>query len=186
MPHSLIFDPSDNLRIAGTGSELPGIAYELPSELPNCHPNCRPSLAHGLNPTARPATRPSIHPQSSCGETTVHATAHASDSDPHVKNGPRFPGAQRIVCSYAAARDCNVYLISSLSGTDREEILVNIQIWLGSDAFPACCGRPPERDKRYAVLQRMSMRDGAAWAAAVCARASACVQPIHYPNTPPG
>ena len=140
MPHSLIFDPSDNLRIAGNGSELPGIAYELQSELPSCHPNCWPSWAHKLNPAARPASRPSTHQrptQSSCGETTVHATAHASDSDPHMKNGPRFPGAQRIVCSYAAARDCNVYLISSLSGTDREEILVNIQIWLGSDPFSA-------------------------------------------------
>ena len=61
MQNSLICDPSNNLRIAGTGSELPGIAYELPSELPSCHPNCRPSWAPKLNPSTRPAIRQPIH-----------------------------------------------------------------------------------------------------------------------------
>ena len=59
------------------------------------------------------------------------------------------------VKSYVVAQSCNVYLISSPSGTDREEILVNIQIWLGSYPTSACCGRPPDRDKRHAVLQCM-------------------------------
>ena len=61
MPNSFIFGLSLNLRIAGTGSELPGIAYELPSELPSCHPNCRPSWAPKLNPSTRPAIRQLIH-----------------------------------------------------------------------------------------------------------------------------
>ena len=80
--------------------------------------------------------------------------------------------------SYATAQSCNVYLISSLSGTDREEILVNIQIWLDSYALSARSGRPPERDKGPAVLQCMPVCVCAvvAWAAAMRARASACVR----------
>ena len=64
-------------------------------------------------------------------DTCVMHLAHASVSWPACeKYRPTLPRSASIVNSYAVAQSCNVSLISSLSGTDREEILGNIQIWL--------------------------------------------------------
>ena len=94
----------------------------------------------------------------------------AAATEPRAKHRSTLPMSANAMSSCTAAHGCNVYLIPSLSGTDREEISVNIQIWLGSDASCARCGRPPRRNKRPVVLQRMSARDRVAWAAAMCAR----------------
>ena len=97
------------------------------------------------------------HPRASLGHMR-DTSSHASVSCPACeKYRPTLPMSANTVNSYVAAQSYNVSLISSLSGTDREEILVNIQIWLGSDPISACCGRPPERDKRHAVLQCISI-----------------------------
>ena len=124
MPKSLIFDPSDNLRIARIGSELPGIAYELPVELPNCRVNCR-ALHHRRGSDEAPGLPMQVYPR----RTRAARAAIAASFFLNESEGEKSKTHIRAIP--------NVRIYSPLSDSDRGEF--------SPDVCYSALSRPPWR-----------------------------------------